>query len=91
MRLRFDLLTKTKQPELHWYWTTRLFMARSTAPCGSAMGNSSVSIPSTVRGKSGQCTYLQQCKLFHIDRIAGSSYWQACPHDPPSLTKNSSP
>ena len=23
MRLRFDVLTKTKQPELHRYWTTR--------------------------------------------------------------------
>jgi putative RecB family exonuclease len=23
IRLRFDVLTKTKQPELHWYWTTR--------------------------------------------------------------------
>ena len=23
LRLRFDVLTKTKQPELHWYWTTR--------------------------------------------------------------------
>ena len=23
LRLRFDVLTKTKQPELHRYWTTR--------------------------------------------------------------------
>lgn len=23
LRLRFDVLTKTKQPELHQYWTTR--------------------------------------------------------------------
>ena len=23
VRLRFDVLTKTKQPELHRYWTTR--------------------------------------------------------------------
>src|SRR5262249_33038274 len=82
VRLRFDVLTKTKQPELHRYWTSR-GAGRPTCGCSGwgrgCFGGSGGGVPAG-RGVAGQGMHEPVLGV----AVTSSRNLQSCGRAPPA-------